>query len=331
MAKATKRQKDQKRTDEGTTIKKFKSSESLHISSDEADSNEISDMSIDIAMNEKIELVLNKLNFMAQTIQHLMNDIGDLKTDVQDIKQSLSQPSNNNETAVDPILIDRKNPTPSNNIVLLETVSPSSLPPTTRGPFPEYSSTDRTVSRPSTRDLAETTGGKAHSLQFTSHLYINLIESVLGPAQDSGLDYRAMVKEAVLVTKSVISQVKEYYHLDQDLRWSQVDPTVRLDAYRRLELATQHLLPLKVCSEFWGAHVLLSNFWLKRKKSRASITNNSNRGSPTSSHSSQCSITPALKSQNRKRSSALKNTSNQNTPQDDEKKPPAFSISFLTH
>ncbi|KAI8643337.1 hypothetical protein BD408DRAFT_321140, partial [Parasitella parasitica] len=135
-----------------------------------------------------------------------------------------------------------------------------------KGPFPKYSAIDRVVPRPSTKELANSMGGKTHSLQFTCNLYIDLISKVLGPSSKTGLDYKAMVKEAILVTKAILSHIKEINNIDPDLRWSRLDPTIKLDAYRKLEAATEHLLPLKVCSEFWGAHVLISNFWLKRKK-----------------------------------------------------------------
>ncbi|CEG82623.1 hypothetical protein RMATCC62417_16670 [Rhizopus microsporus] len=75
-----------------------------------------------------------------------------------------------------------------------------------------------------------------------------------------------MVKEAIMITKAVVSHVKEAHRIDPELRWSYIDPTVKLETYKILESATEHLLPLKVCLEYWGAHVLISNFWVKRKK-----------------------------------------------------------------
>jgi hypothetical protein len=83
-----------------------------------------------------------------------------------------------------------------------------------------------------------------------------------------------MVKEAILITKAIISHTKEENKLSPELRWSQVDPTIKLNAYQQLEIATEHLLPLKTCAEFWGAHVLISNFWLKRKKSQSNNKQN---------------------------------------------------------
>ncbi|KAI9248189.1 hypothetical protein BY458DRAFT_445892 [Sporodiniella umbellata] len=148
-----------------------------------------------------------------------------------------------------------------------EDAIPTKFASTPGGPFPHYTPMDRTLPRPSAKEVAETLGGKEHSLQFTSNLYVDLIEKVLGPQEDNQqLDYKAMVKEAIMVTKAVVSYVKDAHRIDPDIRWSYIDPTVKLETYRVLESATHHLLPLKVCLEYWGAHVLISNFWVKRRK-----------------------------------------------------------------
>ncbi|KAI7898234.1 uncharacterized protein BX663DRAFT_556040 [Cokeromyces recurvatus] len=253
-------------------------------------------------IHEKLNLVLDKLQCISKATEYLIDEIRELKTEIQDIKYSL------------PSTIDANRITNDTRGIIRES---ESLDNKQKGPFPEFKLIDRTLSRPSTKDIAETTGGKAHSLQFTCNLYMELIEKILGPATETGLDYRAMVKEAVLITKSVISQIKEAYYIDSNLRWSQVDPTIRLEAYQKLEVATEHLLPLKVCSEFWGAHVLLSNFWLKRKKPR---NNNSSQSDDIHNNSK------------RRKKSFVNTSTQQNTLQnmDQEKKSPAFSISFLT-
>ncbi|CAO3645452.1 unnamed protein product [Mucor hiemalis] len=238
---------------------------------------------------------------MTNDIHFLLNEVDRLKEDVNSIRNELNSRENN-----------------GNNIV---TISAS-------GPFPKYEAINRVVPRPSSKDIVNTIGGKAHSLQFTCNLYVDLIERVLGPAKDSSLDYRAMVKEAILVTKAVVSNIKELHKIDPDLRWSHIDPTIKLEAYKKLEDATEHLLPLKLCSEFWGAHVLISNFWLKRKKST--------KKKPHSTHKTESlSNDPSLHefdelSENtlpKENTPSVDNPSKTNNPQ----KLKAFSIPFLTH
>lgn len=211
---------------------------------------------------------------MAYEITHLVSQVGDLKSEIQAIKSTISNKFStddfsNNIASTEGSTIDspQNAPIPKKDLFSIDENI-------TKGPFPKYEPSDRVVPRPSTKELANSIGGKSHSLQFTCNLYIDLITKVLGPSSKTNLDYKAMVKEAILITKAVVSHIKEINDIDPDLRWSRLDPTIKLDAYRKLESATEHLLPLKVCSEFWGAHVLISNFWVKRKKKSHTIQNN---------------------------------------------------------
>ncbi|KAI8062773.1 uncharacterized protein B0P05DRAFT_241445 [Gilbertella persicaria] len=200
-------------------------------------------------IEDKLELILSGIFQLSQDLQRVTQDTSILKDEIKDIKTRLA----GNHQKEKPDTIKQE------------------LQAASTGPFPAYKPIDRIMPRPSPKEttlFSDKIKGekKIHSLQFTSSLYIDLIQKALGAESETGLDYKAMVKEAVLVTKAVISHLKELYHINSTLKWSRVDPTVKLEAYRQLEEATQHLLPLKLCSEFWGAHVLLSNFWLKRKK-----------------------------------------------------------------
>ncbi|KAG1083131.1 hypothetical protein G6F42_022321 [Rhizopus arrhizus] len=143
-----------------------------------------------------------------------------------------------------------------------------------------------------------------------------------------------MVKEAILITKAVLSHIKEVNNIDPELRWSRLDPTIKLDAYRKLEAATEHLLPLKVCSEFWGAHVLISNFWLKRKKK-----NNTTSDTPAPhSKRKKPATTSYIDTDTNTPSPILPTTTTHDstttfaTKEDTKRqKSKAFSIPFLTH
>lgn len=207
-------------------------------------------------------MVLNLTKDMSAEVHTLAQRVNNLQDEIKEIKYIVSNHVNTHHHH-SPVLDNSHGSSPNINSTSVKLEKP----PT--GPFSENKIIDRSVPRPSSKELAKSLGGKVHSLQFTSSLYVNLIERAIGPSSESGLDYKAMVKEAILITKAVISSVKEEHNIDPDLRWSQVDPTIKLNAYRKLEDATEHLLPLKICSEFWGAHVLISNFWLKRKKTKS--------------------------------------------------------------
>ncbi|KAI9266065.1 hypothetical protein BY458DRAFT_556452 [Sporodiniella umbellata] len=205
-------------------------------------------------LKAQMELTTNEMKRMKQTVDELIGQVTGLKGTLLDVKDLLQ--SHRSHPLPPPP------PLPSMDDVLI----PPKFAPL-QGPFRRFSQMDRTLPRPSAKEVAETLGGKEHSLQFTSNLYVDLIEKVLGPQQDNRqLDYKAMVKEAILLTKAVVSHVKETHQIDPETRWSYIDPTVKLETYRILESATEHLLPLKICLEYWGAHVLISNFWVKRKK-----------------------------------------------------------------
>lgn len=273
---------------------------------------------------------------MAQEITQLVSQVGDLKSEMQAIKLSINNSSkyaiaaaddSSNSTSNEGSTID----SPIHNVQIPKRghISTASIDENvTKGPFPKYEPIDRVVPRPSTKELANSIGGKSHSLQFTCNLYIDLITKILGPPSKTGLDYKAMVKEAILITKAVLSHIKEANNIDPDLRWSRLDPTIKLDAYRKLEAATEHLLPLKVCSEFWGAHVLISNFWLKRKKKTSSNSNTTDTSAPHSKRKK-----PDIDTDTHTPPSTLPSISHDSTTQQDTKrqKPKAFSIPFLTH
>lgn len=272
---------------------------------------------------------------MSQEITYLVSQVGDLKTEMQALKASinnriLTDDSSNNATSNESSTVDSPQTssqiskrglfgTPEGNAALNNNNN--------KGPFPKYEPTDRVVPRPSTRELANTAGGKSHSLQFTCSLYVDLITKVLGPSSETGLDYKAMVKESILITKAVLSHIKEINHIDPDLRWSRLDPTIKLEAYRKLEAATEHLLPLKVCSEFWGAHVLISNFWLKRKKKKTANNSKSTKDSPLPSPS--LPTIPATDATDATDATTTTTTNRQQTSK--RQKPNAFSIPFLTN
>lgn len=218
-------------------------------------------------------MVLTLTKDMSEEIHTLVQRVNNLQDEIKDIKNIVSNHVHSHH-------IHTSESSTSNALTSVELTKPP------KGPFPEHKTSDRSVPRPSSKELAKSLGGKVHSLQFTSSLYVNLIERVIGPSSESGLDYKAMVKEAILITKAVISSVKEEHNIDPDLRWSQVDPTIKINAYRKLEDATEHLLPLKICSEFWGAHVLISNFWLKRKKIKSSTANKNDKQDEDSDNNS---------------------------------------------
>ncbi|CAO3696238.1 unnamed protein product [Rhizopus stolonifer] len=202
-------------------------------------------------LKEQLELTTKEMNEMKLTVDELITQVSELKETMFDVKDMLQSNSNRQNA-----------PLPSMDDVLIPAKFAS-----LQGPFRKFTQLDRTLPRPSAKEVAETLGGKEHSLQFTSNLYVDLIEKAIGPQQENRqLDYRAMVKEAILLTKAVVSHVKDTHRIDPEIRWSYIDPTVKLETYRILESATEHLLPLKICLEYWGAHVLISNFWVKRKK-----------------------------------------------------------------
>lgn len=262
-----------------------------------------------------MELALNKIKDMTNDIRFLLNEVVRLKEDVNSIKTQLKGKSTDITSSPSAV-------SSSINPLISPSTRPDNLTKLPSGPFPKYEANSRVLPRPSSQDIVNTIGGKAHSLQFTCNLYVDLIEKVLGPAKDSNLDYRAMVKEAILVTKAVVSNIKEQYNIDPDLRWSHIDPTIKLEAYKKLEEATEHLLPLKVCSEFWGAHVLISNFWLKRRKSTKKPYLNKKNESKSKDN------LPQEFDELGENNSILENPSDTNNPQ---KKLKAFSIPFLTH
>lgn len=268
-----------------------------------------------IIIEQKLELALNKIRDMTNDIRFLLNEVVSLKEDVNSIKTQLKGKST--EIVSSPSAVSSSIHPP-----ISPSTRPDNLTKLPSGPFPKYEAISRVVPRPSSKDIVNTIGGKAHSLQFTCNLYVDLIEKVLGPAKDSNLDYRAMVKEAILVTKAVVSNIKEQYNIDPDLRWSHIDPTIKLEAYKKLEEATEHLLPLKVCSEFWGAHVLISNFWLKRKKS-AKKPPSKRKNEPTSKDNSLQEFDELGEN-----TPSADNPIRNNNPQ---KKLKAFSIPCLTH
>lgn len=256
---------------------------------------------------------------MTGDISFLLNEVDSLKRDLHSIKVELNSRKSTQET------IESSPVTIQQTAIPVTVKSEIDTPPMT-GPFVRYEPINRVVPRPSSKDIVTTIGGKAHSLQFTVNLYVDLIEKILGPAESSGLDYRAMVKEAILVTKAVISNLKELHKIDSNLRWSYVDPTIKLEAYKKLEDATEHLLPLKVCSEFWGAHVLISNFWLKRKKT----SKNKQYSPPKTEDTSFNDDLPnenALPNEDSNESQGDSPIKKNNPP----KKSKAFSIPFLTH
>ncbi|CAO3667587.1 unnamed protein product [Rhizopus stolonifer] len=204
-------------------------------------------------LKEQLECTVNEIHRMRETMCLLVNEISSLKHIVLDLKNTVEERELMNTSS--PVQVD-----------LQDYDIPAKFA-STQGPFPKYTQMDRTLPRPSAKEVAETLGGKEHSLQFTSNLYIDLIEKVLGPQEENQqLDYKAMVKEAIMMTKAVVSYVKDTHGIDPEIRWSYIDPTVKLETYRILESATEHLLPLKICLEYWGAHVLISNFWVKRRK-----------------------------------------------------------------
>lgn len=227
--------------------------------------------------NSDDELTLYDLKKQLDTtslqIQHMSNEMSELAKEVSNIKQLLIDIKNTVKRSIQhSTLIPSSTSSISTHDGVQQQLQendlliPAKFAPI-QGPFPKYTQMDRTLPRPSAKEVAETLGGKEHSLQFTSNLYVDLIEKVLGPQEENQhLDYRAMVKEAIMITKAVVSHVKEAHRIDPELRWSYIDPTVKLETYKILESATEHLLPLKVCLEYWGAHVLISNFWVKRKK-----------------------------------------------------------------
>lgn len=208
-------------------------------------------------LKAQLELATNEIYFMKETMNDLIEAVSTIQQTVLDIKDVVER---NNPLSMEPISPKLDEDTTSDLLIPAKFAS-------VQGPFPKYTQMDRTLPRPSAKEVAETLGGKEHSLQFTSNLYVDLIEKVLGPQEENPqLDYRAMVKEAIMITKAVVSHVKETHRIDPELRWSYIDPTVKLETYKILESATEHLLPLKVCLEYWGAHVLISNFWVKRRK-----------------------------------------------------------------
>ncbi|CAO3656622.1 unnamed protein product [Mucor fragilis] len=240
----------------------------------------------DHSIHQKLDIALDRIQTMAHEIAQLVSQVGDLKSEMQAMQLSINSKyaiadDFSNSTSNEGSTID--SPIQNAQIPKRGHISTASTPEenATKGPFPKYEPIDRVVPRPSTKELTNSIGGKSHSLQFTCSLYIDLITKILGPTSKTGLDYRAMVKEAILITKAVLSHIKEVNGIDPDLRWSRLDPTIKLDAYRKLEAATEHLLPLKVCSEFWGAHVLISNFWLKRKKKSSSSAKSNTADTPT--------------------------------------------------
>ncbi|CAO0792033.1 unnamed protein product [Mucor circinelloides] len=283
-------------------------------------------------------MVLDNLHTMTQEIRQLVSQVGDLKSEMQAIKLSI-----NNKYSI--ITDEFSNSTSNEGSTIDSPIQNAQIPKkglfstpneenVTKGPFPKYEPIDRVVPRPSTKELTNSIGGKSHSLQFTCNLYIDLITKILGPSSKTGLDYKAMVKEAILITKAVLSHIKEVNNIDPELRWSRLDPTIKLDAYRKLEAATEHLLPLKVCSEFWGAHVLISNFWLKRKKK-----NNTTSGTPAPhSKRKKPATTSYIDTDTNTPSSILPTTTTHDstttfaTKEDTKRqKSKAFSIPFLTH
>ncbi|CEP07542.1 hypothetical protein [Parasitella parasitica] len=362
MGRPPKRQKSQKNYNEDDNFEEYrlnrmntaKNRSKLDI--DENDNDDIQrNEDSSQAIQQTLDIVLDKIQAMAQDIANLVSQVGDLNSKMQAINIS-----NNNKL---PNIDDFSNTTSNEdspfdspqNAQILKTDVINAEENSTKGPFPRYEAIDRVVPRPSTKELANSMGGKTHSLQFTCNLYIDLISRVLGPSSKTGLDYKAMVKEAILVTKAVLSHIKEINNIDPDLRWSRLDPTIKLDAYRKLEAATEHLLPLKVCSEFWGAHVLISNFWLKRKKKS---NNNTTTAQPNikrkrstyieskdnpAGASTPTSTTPPLVITTPIRTTPPVATSpppasplcfsSTTSPREETKrhKPEAFSIPFLTH
>ncbi|KAL9547548.1 hypothetical protein MBANPS3_006123 [Mucor bainieri] len=295
-------------------------------------------------IHHKLDIALDKIQTMAQEITQLVSQVGDLKSEMQAIKLSINNSKYaiaddfSNSTSNEGSTVD----SPIQNALIPKRghiSTPSTEENVTKGPFPKYEPIDRVVPRPSTKELANSIGGKSHSLQFTCNLYIDLITKILGPSSRTGLDYKAMVKEAILITKAVLSHIKEANSIDPDLRWSRLDPTIKLDAYRRLEAATEHLLPLKVCSEFWGAHVLISNFWLKRKKKSSGNDKSPTTDTPTPHNKrKKPTTTPYIDTNTHTPPSTLPSISQDSTirtstTQQDTKrqKPKAFSIPFLTH
>ena len=219
-----------------------------------------------LIIHQKLQVALNKIQLMSEDISSLMDEVNMLKSELNTIKGQLNQKGTSLPKNTSPSLA-----TAASNLLISTNTAVKgdkndTSPMSGSGIFQKFEPINRVVPRPSSKDIATTIGGKAHSLQFTVSLYIDLLEKVLGPAEETNLDYKAMVREAILITKAVISNLKEQHHIDPDLRWSYVDPTIKLEAYKKLEDATEQILPLKACSEFWGAHVLISNFWLKRKK-----------------------------------------------------------------
>jgi hypothetical protein len=227
-------------------------------------------------IRQKLDTALDKIQSMAYEITYLVSQVGDLKSEIQAIKSSFNNKSSTDDFSSNITSNEGSTIDSPQNAQISKKGLVSADENITKGPFPKFKPSDRVVPRPSTKELANSVGKKSHSLQFTCNLYIDLITKVLGPSLKTNLDYKAMVKEAILVTKAVLSHIKENNNIDPDLRWSRLDPTIKLEAYRELESAIEHLLPLKVCSEFWGAHVLISNFWLKRKKKSNTTQNNSN-------------------------------------------------------
>ncbi|KAI8971957.1 hypothetical protein BDF20DRAFT_907468 [Mycotypha africana] len=288
-------------------------------------------------LQQKLDITLSKLDFLTQQLSYVVNEVVDIKAEVRYLKSINSERrefvNSINGTDQENVLQDSplQSPESQDSFSHHSLSIPRHLIAVPKGPFRKYGPTDRVVPRPTTKDLVKTIGGKAHSLQFTSSLYVDLITRELGPASETGLDYRAMVKEAVLITKAVLSRLKEVNNIDPNLRWSRVDPTIKLEAYRKLEAATEHLLPLKICSEFWGAHVLISNFWLGRRK-RSSEENNSTNGNTESNPNLTKKAKLETNSEDNKQALEI-TASSSNTPQQEQQKvtPKAFSIPFLTH
>ncbi|GAN05241.1 hypothetical protein MAM1_0085d04710 [Mucor ambiguus] len=328
------------------TLKKKRIDDDEYMDQDQQDEQEGSKSDQDTDPNQlihqKLDITLGKLQTMTQEITQLVSQVGDLKSEMQAIKLSIS----NSKYA---ITDDFSNSTSNEGSTVDSPIQSAQIPKkghistafteenVANGPFPKYEPIDRVVPRPSSKELTNSIGGKSHSLQFTCNLYVDLITKILGPSSKTGLDYKAMVKEAILITKAVLSHIKEVNNIDPDLRWSRLDPTIKLDAYRKLEAATEHLLPLKVCSEFWGAHVLISNFWLKRKKKNSS-SDKSNAAYTLAPHRKNPSITSYIDTDIHTPPSTLPpisqdSTSTVSTTQQNAKrqKPKAFSIPFLTH
>ncbi|KAG1140600.1 hypothetical protein G6F38_008994 [Rhizopus arrhizus] len=191
------------------------------------------------ALREQLRSTINQIYYLKGTMNELVVEVTHLKQIVLDLKSTVEKELQHSK--------EQKISSPSSQLTSItrESEGPgeSQIPAkfvSIQGPFPKYTQRDRILPRPSAKQVAETLGGKEHSLQFTSHLYVDLIEKVLGPQEENlHLDYKAMVKEAIMITKAVVSHMKEAYRIDPELRWSYIDPTYVLNiGERTYSLAT---------------------------------------------------------------------------------------------